>query len=169
MTFKVFTVLAVVAVANSAVIPGAPVVAEVDTPAHYSYGYQVSDPITGDHKHQQETRHGDAVQGSYSLVESDGTRRIVEYAADDISGFNAVVRKEPLAVHAAAPVVPHVAPQVPAVNPQVVPSVAAVHPVTPQVVPSVAARVAVPSYSPYHAAYTHSVYSPYHHYGHYAF
>lgn len=35
--------------------------------------------------------------GSYSLVEPDGTRRIVEYTADPVQGFNAVVRKEPLA------------------------------------------------------------------------
>lgn len=35
--------------------------------------------------------------GSYSLVEPDGTRRIVEYTADPVQGFNAVVHKEPLA------------------------------------------------------------------------
>lgn len=50
----------------------------------------------GDSKNQQETRNGDVVQGSYSLVEPDGTRRIVEYTADPHNGFNAVVHKEPL-------------------------------------------------------------------------
>lgn len=54
------------------------------------------DAITGDSKNQQETRSGDVVQGSYSLVEPDGTRRIVEYTADPIQGFNAVVHREPL-------------------------------------------------------------------------
>nr|CAH7768539.1 unnamed protein product [Callosobruchus chinensis] len=48
---------------------------------------------------------------SYSLNEPDGTRRIVDYVADPINGFNAIVRKAPL-VHAAlvpahAAVVPH--------------------------------------------------------------
>lgn len=35
---------------------------------------------------QQESRSGDVVQGSYSLVEPDGTRRIVEYTADPVQG-----------------------------------------------------------------------------------
>lgn len=55
------------------------------------------DALTGDSKSQQESRSGDVVQGSYSLVEPDGTRRIVEYTADPVQGFNAVVHKEPLA------------------------------------------------------------------------
>ncbi|GJQ65965.1 hypothetical protein Trydic_g14705, partial [Trypoxylus dichotomus] len=60
---------------------------------------------------QQESRDGDVVQGSYSLVEPDGTRRVVQYQADPVNGFNAVVSKEPLAVKvAAAPVVKAVAP-----------------------------------------------------------
>jgi len=45
-------------------------------------------------KSQQETRSGDVVQGAYSLIEADGTRRIVEYTADPVHGFNAVVRRE---------------------------------------------------------------------------
>lgn len=50
---------------------------------------------------QVESRSGDVVQGSYSLTEPDGTRRTVDYVADPVNGFNAVVRKEPLAVAAA--------------------------------------------------------------------
>lgn len=42
------------------------------------------------------------VQGSYSLVEPDGTRRVVEYTADPHNGFNAVVHKEPLGAVKAA-------------------------------------------------------------------
>lgn len=76
--------------------------------------------MTGDQKSQQESRSGDVVQGSYSLVEPDGTRRTVEYTADPVQGafswisklarethfyvfylfsvgFNAVVHREPLA------------------------------------------------------------------------
>lgn len=33
------------------------------------------------------------ISGSYSLVESDGTKRVVEYEADHKNGFNAVVHK----------------------------------------------------------------------------
>lgn len=64
---------------------------------------------TGDSKSQQESRSGDVVQGSYSLVEPDGTRRVVEYTADPANGFNAVVHKEPLGgvVKAVAPVAAH--------------------------------------------------------------
>lgn len=49
----------------------------------------------GDNKAQEETRNGDVVQGSYSLIEPDGSRRLVSYAADPINGFNAVVQKDP--------------------------------------------------------------------------
>ncbi|XP_076260077.1 uncharacterized protein LOC143196299 [Rhynchophorus ferrugineus] len=82
------------------------VVAEADAPAHYDYGYSVSDPHTGDVKSQQESRRGDVVKGSYSLVDADGTKRTVEYSADAHNGFNAVVSKEGPVV---APVVAKVA------------------------------------------------------------
>ncbi|KMQ91889.1 larval cuticle protein a3a [Lasius niger] len=80
--------------------------ADYDPHPQYSYAYDVHDSLTGDAKSQQETRDGDLVQGSYSLLEADGTRRIVDYTADSINGFNAVVRKEPatVAVKAVAPV-----------------------------------------------------------------
>ncbi|XP_057341784.1 cuticle protein 19.8-like isoform X2 [Microplitis mediator] len=58
----------------------------------YSYSYAVADDYT-DNKAQQETRNGDIVQGHYSLVEPDGSRRTVSYAADGVNGFNAVVQK----------------------------------------------------------------------------
>lgn len=72
-------------------------------PANYEFGYAVNDPNTGDSKSQEEIRKGDIVQGRYSLIDSDGTKRTVHYTADPLSGFNAVVSKEPLAI-AAAPV-----------------------------------------------------------------
>ncbi|KAJ8891640.1 hypothetical protein PR048_004168 [Dryococelus australis] len=87
----------------------AKVAAAVDTDydphPQYNYGYDVQDALTGDSKSQQESRDGDVVQGSYSLTEPDGTRRTVEYTADPINGFNAVVHKTPLV----APVVAKVA------------------------------------------------------------
>jgi len=50
------------------------------------------------------------VQGAYSLIEADGTRRIVEYTADPVHGFNAVVRREGAVVKAVAPVAKVLAP-----------------------------------------------------------
>ncbi|XP_067013151.2 cuticle protein 21-like [Anabrus simplex] len=90
----------------------APVAAAIDTDydpnPSYSYSYDVQDALTGDSKGQQESRQGDVVQGSYSLVEPDGTTRTVEYTADPINGFNAVVHRgpavAPVAAVAAAPV-----------------------------------------------------------------
>ncbi|KAG7311168.1 hypothetical protein JYU34_002169 [Plutella xylostella] len=76
-----------------------------------SFSYGVHDPHTGDVKSQHETRHGDSVVGQYSLLEADGSRRTVDYAADAHSGFNAVVRKDPALV-AHTPVVAHAAPAV---------------------------------------------------------
>lgn len=67
---------------------------EYDAPAHYQFNYAVHDEHTGDIKDQQEVRDGDRVQGSYSLVEPDGHRRIVHYTADDHNGFNAQVDRE---------------------------------------------------------------------------
>ncbi|XP_045762501.1 cuticle protein 7-like [Maniola jurtina] len=68
---------------------------DLDYHAHpkYSFDYSVKDPHTGDDKEHWETRDGDKVKGSYTLVETDGTKRIVEYEADDKNGFNAIVHK----------------------------------------------------------------------------
>lgn len=70
----------------------------VKTDPMYSFAYDVQDHMTGDFKNQYETRIGDVVQGSYSLLEADGTKRIVDYIADPEKGFNAVVRNEPVAM-----------------------------------------------------------------------
>lgn len=59
----------------------------------YKFEYSVYDPHSGDVKNQWETRDGDAVKGSYSLKESDGSTRVVEYTADKLNGFIAVVKK----------------------------------------------------------------------------
>ncbi|XP_026471419.1 cuticle protein 19-like [Ctenocephalides felis] len=59
----------------------------------YQYNYGVADHHTGDVKSQHEARDGDVVKGQYSLVEPDGSVRTVDYTADDVHGFNAVVSK----------------------------------------------------------------------------
>ncbi|XP_057318339.1 cuticle protein-like [Microplitis mediator] len=134
MAFKFVTFAALLAIANAGVLPvqygyaptqyvhqsapllyTAPVTKplveyvdnEFDHHPQYSFNYGVQDPLTGDSKSQHEVRNGDAVKGSYSLVEADGTRRVVHYTADDVNGFNAVVEKEPAhyAVKTVAPVV----------------------------------------------------------------
>lgn len=58
--------------------------------------------MTGDVKSQHEYRDGDVVKGQYQLLEPDGSVRTVDYAADDINGFNAIVSKSGLNVHALA-------------------------------------------------------------------
>ncbi|CAH0718197.1 unnamed protein product, partial [Brenthis ino] len=83
--------------------------AEPEAPAHYEFQYSVHDEHSADVKQQQESRAGDAVHGSYSLVQPDGVHRIVDYTADKEHGFNAVVRYEGTPI--AAPVkVAHAAP-----------------------------------------------------------
>ncbi|XP_065157781.1 larval cuticle protein A2B-like [Atheta coriaria] len=80
---------------------------EFDPAPQYSFAYDVQDTLTGDFKSQIENRNGDIVQGQYSLIEPDGTKRIVDYTADPVNGFNAVVsRAAPVAPVVAAPVAP---------------------------------------------------------------
>lgn len=66
---------------------------DYDAHPQYSFSYDVQDASTGDNKNQHETRDGDVVNGQYSLIEPDGSRRTVDYTADPINGFNAVVHK----------------------------------------------------------------------------
>ena len=79
----------------------------VDPNPQYSYSYNVNDAETGDSKSATETRDGDKVSGSYSVVEPDGAVRTVTYTADAENGFNAKVERTPAAapavVVAAAP------------------------------------------------------------------
>ncbi|CAH0588150.1 unnamed protein product [Chrysodeixis includens] len=94
-----------------AVVHGVVAYVEPEAPAHYEFNYSVQDSHSGDVKQQQESRAGDAVQGSYSLVQPDGVRRIVHYSADHEHGFNAEVSYEgtpiahaPAKIAVAAPV-----------------------------------------------------------------
>ncbi|XP_002132860.2 trichohyalin [Drosophila pseudoobscura] len=72
---------------------------DYDSRPQYSFAYDVRDTLTGDDKRQEEKRDGDLVKGQYSLIEPDGTRRIVEYTADDASGFNAIVSNQRVDEH----------------------------------------------------------------------
>ncbi|XP_053663573.1 uncharacterized protein LOC128712713 [Anopheles marshallii] len=59
----------------------------------YEFAYGVHDPSTGDNKEQWEKRVGDHVKGKYTLDQPDGTKRVVEYEADDRNGFEAIVKE----------------------------------------------------------------------------
>ncbi|CAH0558825.1 unnamed protein product [Brassicogethes aeneus] len=111
-----------------------------DPNPQYSFAYDVQDTLTGDSKSHVESRNGGIVQGQYTVADPDGTRRIVDYTADPVNGFNAVVRKTPLAI--AAPVVAARA--------------AAVAPVVAAPAPVLAANAVAPAFprlaSPYVAA-----------------
>ncbi|TDG39270.1 hypothetical protein AWZ03_014306 [Drosophila navojoa] len=128
MAFKFVFALAFVAVASAGYVPAAPVatygapvaVAQkvvvksdetYDPHPQYRFSYGVDDKLTGDSKGQVEERDGDVVRGEYSLVDADGYKRTVQYTADPINGFNAVVNREPLVkAVVAAPVAHYAAP-----------------------------------------------------------
>ncbi|KAL5278745.1 hypothetical protein ACFFRR_003394 [Megaselia abdita] len=78
-------------------------IAEPEAPAHYDFSYSVHDPHTGDVKSQSESRKGDVLHGSYSLIDADGYLRTVDYTSDAHNGFNAVVKREPLGHKAPGP------------------------------------------------------------------
>ncbi|KAH8335982.1 hypothetical protein KR074_002565, partial [Drosophila pseudoananassae] len=97
-----------VAVAQKVVVKAAE---EYDPHPQYRFSYGVDDKLTGDNKGQVEERDGDVVRGEYSLIDADGYKRTVQYTADPINGFNAVVNREPLVkAVAVAPVVKTIAP-----------------------------------------------------------
>ncbi|XP_061377949.1 cuticle protein-like isoform X2 [Danaus plexippus] len=78
----------------------------------YVFKYGVNDFHTGDIKTHHESRDGDVVKGQYSLVEPDGSIRTVDYTADPIHGFNAVVSKVGPSVHPAPKPHPRVQPAI---------------------------------------------------------
>ncbi|XP_071442891.1 cuticle protein 7-like [Hetaerina americana] len=79
---------------------------EFDPNPTYNFSYDVSDAETGDTKTQSESLENGVVKGSYTVVDPDGVKRTVEYTADAVNGFNAVVNMEPsnVPVKPAAPV-----------------------------------------------------------------
>uniref|UniRef100_A0A182X2A7 Uncharacterized protein n=1 Tax=Anopheles quadriannulatus TaxID=34691 RepID=A0A182X2A7_ANOQN len=142
--FKSLVCLAVLGVAAAGVVPLATEYqGDYYTHPKYSYNYGVHDSLTGDVKSQVESRDGDVVKGQYSLVEPDGSVRTVDYTADDVNGFNAVVSKSAPSVHAKT-VVAHAAPAVVA---HAAPAVYASH-----AAPAVYASHAAPAVYASHAA-----------------
>ncbi|CAG9795839.1 unnamed protein product [Diatraea saccharalis] len=110
---------------------------------NYAFNYAVNSPYTQDNKAQWETRHGDVVKGSYSLVEPDGSLRVVDYTADKLHGFNAVVKKIGPNEHP-TPLKPAIVPVAPAVAPVVAPVVPVVATVAPVVAHVAAAAPVAP-------------------------
>ncbi|CAG4965907.1 unnamed protein product [Parnassius apollo] len=118
MAVTIIVMACLVAAATAGVVPATPityattgyhgapdakvVVEDYNDHPQYSFSYKVHDVVTGDSKSQQETRDGDIVQGSYSVVEPDGIQRTVDYTADSHNGFNAVVHREPLGANVAS-------------------------------------------------------------------
>ncbi|XP_063709049.1 cuticle protein 7-like [Culicoides brevitarsis] len=102
MAFKYFALFALVAVA-AAGIHELHLDEEHHAPAEYTFEYAVHDDHTGDIKSQKETRHGDQVEGHYTLIDADGHRRVVHYTADKHNGFQAKVEREYVGAHYEAP------------------------------------------------------------------
>ncbi|XP_026471441.1 uncharacterized protein LOC113375712 [Ctenocephalides felis] len=61
----------------------------------YKFAYGVEDPHRGNSQRRKESRDGDKVQGEYSLIEPDGSLRVVKYTADLKNGFQAIVQHTP--------------------------------------------------------------------------
>lgn len=87
-------------------------VEEYDPHPQYKYAYDVQDTVSGDSKSQVEERDGDVVRGEYSLVDPDGYKRTVQYTADPVNGFNAVVNRTPVNAAVVKAVTSQVAPTV---------------------------------------------------------
>ncbi|XP_063820977.1 uncharacterized histidine-rich protein DDB_G0274557-like [Ostrinia nubilalis] len=72
--------------------PQIPVVVAANKDHGYEYSYVVYDENTGDRKAQRELSDGAVVRGEYSFLQPDGYVREVQYTADDLTGFNVVVK-----------------------------------------------------------------------------
>lgn len=88
------TILALVATSPIAPLYGEHEAIDYHAYPKYNFAYDIKDEHTGDVKSQHEERDGGIVKGHYSLIEPDGSKRTVEYTADDHNGFNAVVLKD---------------------------------------------------------------------------
>ncbi|XP_026741219.1 cuticle protein-like [Trichoplusia ni] len=145
MVAKFVIVLSLAVAASAGIVPYAKVAyAEPEAPAHYEFNYSVHDDHSGDVKQQQESRAGDAVQGSYSLVQPDGVRRIVHYTADHEHGFNAQVTYEGTPIQQAPAKIAYAAP------------IAKVAYAAPIAKVAYAAPVAKVSYAPAAVSYSHA-------------
>jgi hypothetical protein len=62
--------------------------------SNYNFDYAVADRQTGDVKSHHESRYGDNVEGRYTMVDSDGMQRVVEYR-DNGEGLETKVMRVP--------------------------------------------------------------------------
>lgn len=76
-------------------VPGYDYQEQVTAYPKYNFGYEISEPHTGDFKSQQETRDGDKVEGFYTLLDADGYIRTVHYTSSKETGFLAQVTRTP--------------------------------------------------------------------------
>ncbi|KAK3863948.1 hypothetical protein Pcinc_030322 [Petrolisthes cinctipes] len=73
------------------------VVSNLYADAPYQWAYEVMAPSTGDYQSRVEHRQQDGlVRGRYSLVDPDGSLRVVSYIAHPEDGFKATVEKHPV-------------------------------------------------------------------------
>ncbi|XP_055915055.1 uncharacterized protein LOC129948197 [Eupeodes corollae] len=79
----------------------------------YQFAYGVEDAKTRVLQNRRETRNGDAVKGVYSVVDPDGSLRVVKYTADNVNGFQAEVTSNGVSTNHGQdnPVVVHPDPQ----------------------------------------------------------
>lgn len=61
----------------------------------YQFGFDVKDDEFTNYQNRKESREGNVIKGSYSVVDSDGFIRTVSYTADPKEGFKAEVVREP--------------------------------------------------------------------------
>jgi hypothetical protein len=68
---------------------------DYDPNPSYQFGFDVKDDEFTNYQNRKETRDGNVIKGSYSVVDSDGFIRTVSYTADPKEGFKAEVVREP--------------------------------------------------------------------------
>jgi len=68
---------------------------EYDPNPSYQFGFDVKDDEYTNYQNRKEVRDGGIIQGSYTVVDSDGFIRTVKYTAHPKDGFKAEVIREP--------------------------------------------------------------------------
>ncbi|XP_050431873.1 cuticle protein 19.8 [Adelges cooleyi] len=74
-----------------------------DPNAQYQFSFDISDDESTNYHNRKETRDGQKITGSYSVVDSDGFIRTVTYTADPEEGFKAEVSREPTNIQVKVP------------------------------------------------------------------
>ncbi|XP_037906362.1 cuticle protein 21 isoform X3 [Hermetia illucens] len=68
---------------------------DYDPNPSYQFGFDVKDDEFTNYQNRKESRDGNVITGSYSVVDADGFIRTVKYTADPKEGFKAEVIREP--------------------------------------------------------------------------